>query len=260
MNDCILREAKSLEEKHYSQLMKEVRKIYIKDIQALQDKQKSNKLMIYQWVHQLKTPLSVISLIAENHSGDEEYNKVLQSVKQIHYDLNQVLNMYQLESIENNFHSEKVNLHHMVKDCINELKSMFIENQIYPKLHIEENMYVYTDYKWIKFVLYQLLTNAVKYSDAGKCVFIFAKENKESITISIQDEGCGIEKSDINRIFNLFFTGQNGRMRKESSGLGLYMVKKILNYLGHTIKVESELSKGSIFTIYFLKASYRENK
>lgn len=254
IDDFVINDARSPEEKHYNRVMKDIRRIYLNNIRTLKDKQNDNRLMIYQWIHQLKTPLSVIGLIAENHAGEEDYYKVMQSVKQINYDLDQVLNMYKLESISNNFHVEKVNLYKAAKECINELKSMFIENSIYPKLKIEETIYVYTDFKWIKFVLYQLLTNAVKYSEEGKSVIIFVEENEKQILINIKDEGCGIDKSDTNRIFSLFFTGQNGRNRKESSGLGLYMVKKILDYLGHSITVESELDKGSTFTIVFNKA------
>ena len=73
----------------------------------------------------------------------------------------------------------------------------------------------------------------------------------DSAVLHIQDEGCGIDPRDIRRIYDLFFTGQNGRQRGESSGLGLYMVKQILDYLGHTIEVQSELGKGSTFTICF---------
>lgn len=254
IDDFMINDIRSSEEKHYKNTIKKITRIYMNHMNTLQGKQRNNRLMIYQWIHQLKTPLSVIGLIAENHAGEEDYHQVMQSVKQINYDLDQVLNMYKLESTANNFYVEKVNLHNAVKECINELKGMFIENSIYPKLKVDENIYVYTDYKWIKFVLYQLLTNAVKYSDEEKSVLISLEENDKQILLTIKDEGCGIDKSDINRIFNLFFTGQNGRNRKESSGLGLFMVKEILDYLGHSIRVESEPGNGSNFTLIFNKA------
>ena len=120
-----------------------------------------------------------------------------------------------------------------------------------PKLHVDENLIVYSDYKWLSFVIYQLLTNAIKYSDNGKSVFIKAYNEDKKIILSIEDEGCGITKDDIPRIFELFFTGENGRLYGESSGLGLYMVKQILDYLGHSIKVESDIKIGSKFKIIF---------
>lgn len=121
----------------------------------------------------------------------------------------------------------------------------------FPKLHVDENLIVYSDYKWLSFVIYQLLTNAIKYSDNGKSVFIKAYNEDKKIILSIEDEGCGITKEDIPRIFELFFTGENGRLYGESSGLGLYMVKQILDYLGHSIKVESDIKIGSKFKIIF---------
>lgn len=110
---------------------------------------------------------------------------------------------------------------------------------------------VYSDSKWLRFVLHQLLTNALKYSNAGKAITVRAYTTQTDIVLSVEDEGCGIQPEDISRIFNLFFTGQNGRLRGESTGLGLYMVKQILDYLGHSIQVESTVGIGSKFQIIF---------
>lgn len=251
LEDFLIREPKSREEQHYRKLVEEQHRLYLDRITRMADKQKQNKIMIYRWVHQLKTPLSVISLIAANKKSDSDFRKIAQSAAQIQYDLDQVLNMYKLDAIKNDFHSEKVNLHSMCKDCINELKSSFITKGIFPKLEIADDLMVYSDTKWLHFVLYQLLTNAIKYSDEGKKITVYADSSDEYTSLSIQDEGCGIDPRDFNRIYDLFFTGQNGRLRGESSGLGLYMVKQILDYLGHDIIVQSELGKGSTFTISF---------
>lgn len=251
LEDFLISEPKSREEQHYRKLVEEQHRLYLDRIVRLEDKQKQNKILIYRWVHQLKTPLSVISLIAESQKNDLDFRKIAQSAAQIQYDLDQVLNMYKLDAIKNDFHTEKVNLYSVCKDCINELKSSFITKEIFPKLEVADDLEVYSDSKWLRFVLYQLLTNAIKYSDSGKKVIVHAESTTNSAYLRIQDEGCGIDPRDFNRIYDLFFTGQNGRLRGESSGLGLYMVKQILDYLGHVIKVQSELGKGSTFTIYF---------
>lgn len=159
--------------------------------------------------------------------------------------------MYKLNSIKNDFQVQQINLRQIAKNNINELKSNFIEKNIFPKLYIDEGLTVYSDYKWLSFVIYQLLTNAIKYSDNGKSVYIKAYSENKKIILSIEDEGCGITKEDIPRIFDLFFTGQNGRLYGESSGLGLYMVKQILDYLGYSIEVESDTKNGSKFKIIF---------
>ena len=251
MEDFLIREPKGREEQHYRELIEQQHRIYLSRITRLEEQQKQSKVMIYRWVHQLKTPLSVIRLISENKKGDSDFSKIAHSASQIQYDLDQVLNMYKLDEIKNDFHSEKVNLNNVCKDCINELKSSFITKGIFPKLAVTEELVVYSDTKWLRFVLYQLLTNALKYSNEGGKIIICAENMGDSAVLHIQDEGCGIDPRDIRRIYDLFFTGQNGRQRGESSGLGLYMVKQILDYLGHTIEVQSELGKGSTFTIYF---------
>ena len=207
--------------------------------------------MIYRWVHQLKTPLSVIQLIAQKNGYQSDYKKISQAASQIQYDLDQVLNLYKLDAMEKDFHVERISLRQIAKDSINELKPSFIARGIFPKLDADEQLMVYSDSKWLRFVVHQLLTNALKYSDEGKTIAVRAYCTQTAVVLSVEDEGCGIQPEDIPRIFDLFFTGQNGRLRGESTGLGLYMVKQILDYLGHAIQVDSAVGSGTKFQIFF---------
>lgn len=251
MEDFLLHSPKGWEERRYQKLMLEFYRQYLAKLGGMEDERKQNKLLIYRWVHQLKTPLSVIRLIAQKNGYQSDYKKIYQSAGQIQYDLDQILNMYKLDAIQNDFHVERISLRQIAKDSINELKSSFIEREIFPKLDVDEHLMVYSDSKWLRFVLHQLLTNALKYSNEGKAITVRAYTTQTDIVLSVEDEGCGIQPEDISRIFNLFFTGQNGRLRGESTGLGLYMVKQILDYLGHSIQVESTVGIGSKFQIIF---------
>lgn len=253
MEDFLLHSPKGWEEQRYQKLMMECYRQYLANISSMEDERKQNKLMIYRWVHQLKTPLSVIRLIAQKNGYQSDYKKISQSAGQIQYDLDQVLNMYKLDAIQNDFHVDRISLRQIAKESINELKSSFIESGIFPKLDVEEQLLVYSDSKWLRFVLYQLLTNALKYSDRGKTIIVRGYTTGAAVVLSIEDNGCGIQTEDIPRIFDLFFTGQNGRVRGESTGLGLYMVKQILDYLGHSIQVDSTVGAGSKFQIFFDK-------
>lgn len=253
MEDFLLHSPKGWEERRYQKLMLELYRQYLAKLSSMEDERKQNKLMIYRWVHQLKTPLSVIRLIAQKNGFQADYKKISQSAAQIQYDLDQVLNMYKLDAIQNDFHVERISLRQIAKDSINELKSSFIEKGIFPKLDVEEQLMVYSDSKWLRFVLHQLLTNALKYSDTGQTIIVRTYTTQAAIVLSVEDNGCGIQPEDIPRIFDLFFTGQNGRLRGESTGLGLYMVKQILDYLGHSIQVESTVGAGSKFKIFFEK-------
>ncbi|WP_032079721.1 ATP-binding protein, partial [Clostridium drakei] len=111
--------------------------------------------------------------------------------------------------------------------------------------------------KWIYFVINQIVINAIKYSKMkiqdNKYITFKIKDENSRIVLSIIDEGIGIPKEDLNRVFNAFFTGKNGRKSDESTGMGMYLAKKICDKLGHKILVESEENKGSTFSIIFFK-------
>lgn len=256
--DFLVGKSKCREEKYYKLIVRQLQNMYLSDLENQKEIQNTNKIMLYRWVHQLKTPLSVIKLIAEAHKFDEDYRKIMTSSNQIQYDLDQILNMYKLDDIKNDFHVEKICLYEMMKTSINELKNNFIMKGIYPKLDISKNIYVYSDVKWLKFCIYQILTNAIKYSKKNDKVWLYAKQENNKIYLSIQDQGCGIDKADIDRIFDLFFTGKNGRIYGESSGLGLYMVKEILDYLGHSIIVSSIINEGTTVSVGFDAFSIQE--
>lgn len=253
MESFLLSDPKGRDERRYQKLMLEFYRQYLAKLSSLEDIQNQNKLMIYRWVHQLKTPLSVIQLVTQKNGLQSDYKKIARSAAQIQYNLDQVLNMYKLDAIQSDFHAECIQLRQIVKDSINELKNSFIEQGIFPKMNVDEQLVVYSDSKWLRFVMYQLLTNALKYSNKGKIILIQAYATETEIVLSVEDEGLGIQPEDIPRIFDLFFTGQNGRMKGESTGMGLYMVRQILDYLGHSIQVESTVGRGSKFQILFEK-------
>ena len=199
----------------------------------------------------MKTPLSVLKLICENHSEEEDYKKIGRNVNTIEYNLNQILNIYRLDEFKNDFVSEKVLLKNICKECINGLKDYFISSRIYPKLDINEDIYVYSDSKWLKLIIHQILTNAIKYSNSTQTVSVTAKKEDDKVYLSIIDTGVGIEKADLRSIFELFYIGKNGRNNADSSGIGLYIVKKVSEYLGHKVEVESKIGKGTKMTIIF---------
>jgi len=199
----------------------------------------------------MKTPLSVLKLICENHNDEDDYKKIGRNINTLEYNLNQILDIYRLDEFKNDFVSEKVALKSICKECINSLKDYFITSQIYPRLDINDDIYVYSDSKWLKLVIHQLLTNAVKYSNIGQTVNVSAGKNEDKVYLSIIDHGIGIEPADLKNIFELFYIGKNGRNNADSSGIGLYIVKKVSEYLGHKIEVNSNINDGTTMTIIF---------
>lgn len=251
LNEYIINEPKGIFEESFNKMMYEI--IENKNRDDIQNKQgkKLQKLLVYRFVHQIKTPVSVIKLICDKHSGEEDYKKIERNLSSIQYNLNQMLNIYKLEDFKNDFVAEKIHLATICKDSINGLKDYFIMLQVYPKLFIDEEIYVYSDPKWLKLVLNQLLTNAIKYSNRGQTISIEVKKIEGKIYLSVIDNGIGIPQAEIKKIFELFYVGKNGRNNADSSGIGLYIVKKVIEYLGHDIKATSEIDKGTTITIKF---------
>lgn len=251
LNDYIIEEPRSDFEKNYNLMIDEIIKISSdKEIAQKQDK-KIQKLMIYRFVHQMKTPLSVLKLIYENNGDKDDYKRIGRNINTLEYNLNQILNIYKLDDFKNDFVSEKVFLKNVCKDSINDLKDYFISSQIYPKLDIEDDIYVYSDSKWLKLIIHQILTNAIKYSNSNQSVNVTAKKTGDRVYLSIIDYGIGIEKADLKNIFELFYIGKNGRNNADSSGIGLYIVKKVSEYFGHKLEVESDINKGTTITVIF---------
>ncbi len=251
LNDYLIEYPRSAFEEEYNLMIEEmIKNNGSREIEQKQDK-KLQKVMIYRFVHQMKTPLSVLKLICENHSEEEDYKKIGRNVNTIEYNLNQILNIYRLDEFKNDFVSEKVLLKNICKECINGLKDYFISSQIYPKLDINEDIYVYSDSKWLKLIIHQILTNAIKYSNSTQTVSVTVKKEDDKVYLSIIDTGVGIEKADLRSIFELFYIGKNGRNNADSSGIGLYIVKKVSEYLGHKVEVESKIGKGTKMTIIF---------
>ena len=251
LNDYLIEYPRSAFEEEYNLMIEEmIKNNSDREIEQKQDK-KLQKVMIYRFVHQMKTPLSVLKLICENHSEEEDYKKIGRNVNTIEYNLNQILNIYRLDEFKNDFVSEKVLLKNICKECINGLKDYFISSKIYPKLDINEDIYVYSDSKWLKLIIHQILTNAIKYSNSGQTVSVTAKKEDDKVYLSITDTGVGIEKAYLRSIFELFYIGKNGRNNADSSGIGLYIVKRVSEYLGHKVEVESEIGKGTKMTIIF---------
>ena len=209
---------------------------------------------INQWVHQMKTPLSTIKLLTQEYEGEEPVESMKAEVDKLNKGLNMAMYFARLDSFRKDFIVEKVSLHNLVLSKVNEEKQMFIKSRIVPRIEIDKSIEVNSDAKWMKFILEKLIVNALKYSkDYGKELIIKAYEDKNNIKLSVCDKGIGIPKKDIKRVFDPFFTGENGRKFGESTGMGLYIVKKVCDYLGHNISIDSKVLEGTSVTIIFNK-------
>src|SRR5690625_2404774 len=235
-----------------SQLLKSQYYLYEKEIMQLENKQEEHLIFMDRWIHQMKTPLSVIELMAQD-LDEPDSSDMREETDRMKTGLNTVLYMARLRTVDRDFHVKSVNLTSVINEVNKENRRFYIRNQVYPQVEANsEQLVVETDDKWLHFMITQLVQNAVKYS-IGKSEQILLKvyqRNAQTI-LEIKDFGIGIPKSDLKRIFDPFFTGENGRKYRESTGVGLFLVKEVAQYLGHRLEVESEVEKGSVFRIVF---------
>ena len=239
--------------KALEKLTKAQYQLFMKQLKQAEYDQQNHLKFIDRWVHQMKTPLSVIDLTAKELDEPDSSN-IREETEKLKNGLNTVLYMARMRTIEDDFHIKPVNLEKLIKDVNHENRRFFIRNNVYPHLinkSLEQK--VETDEKWLYFILEQLIQNAVKYSAESNRIDIATYLLAGKAVIEITDYGVGIPKHDIKRIYEVFYTGDQGRKFRESTGMGLYLVKEVADYLGHTIEVESKLDVGTTFKIIFTK-------
>ncbi|WP_211745709.1 HAMP domain-containing histidine kinase [Paenibacillus sp. Marseille-Q4541] len=206
---------------------------------------------INQWVHQMKTPLSVMHLI--NQERDDESSLGMgDELDRMRKGLDMVLYTARLDSFEHDLHIETLSLFSTVRAITSDQKRLFIRNHVFPVIQIHQDIKVVSDEKWLKFMITQLLTNSVKYSHRTNAKIYFESYTRDNRTVlEVKDEGIGIPKQDLGRVFNPFFTGENGRTVQESTGMGLYLVKEVCEKLGHQIEIDSVQGKGTSVRLIF---------
>ncbi|MFS0838483.1 sensor histidine kinase [Paenibacillus sp. 1P03SA] len=204
-----------------------------------------------RWVHQMKTPLSVMQLTLRELE-DEHMQSLQEELDRMRKGLETVLYTSRLDRFNEDFRVEPANLLRIVSESVAENRRLFIRKGIAAKLLVGESLEVYTDRKWLRFMLGQILTNAVNYSAGkGDSVTIAAVRQGSATVLEITDQGIGIAPEDLKRVFNPYFTGQRGRQYHESTGMGLYLVKEIAGKLGHAVELQSEAGAGTTVRIIF---------
>ncbi len=228
---------------------------YKQQVELLHTEKKQENIFMQQWIHQMKTPLSVMRLTLEK----EEHNLPTQLKQNMDEELDRMkhglqLALYQsrLQQFERDFHVEKIVVKDLVHTIIQEYKSSFIRNRVYPKVEIDPSLHIYSDQKWLGFVLEQITGNAIKYAgDTNSTIHYQASVWEGAVELKVIDHGIGIPQQDIKRIFDPFFTGENGRHYRESTGMGLFLAQQICDSLEHQLEVSSEVKKGTTITIRF---------
>lgn len=209
---------------------------------------------LLSWIHEIKTPLTAMQLIIDRIEDKAIQSDLQYEWLRIHYLLDQQLHQKRMLVIENDLHMESVDIQQLLHQEIRTLRSWCLHQGVGFELDLRCPT-VITDKKWTSFIIRQILSNAVKYSKQSD-IMIESYETSKHTVISIKDEGIGIAKKDIPRIFDKGFTStydhQSGKT-SSATGMGLYLAKQAADTLHITLSVESEVNKGTTVTLHFPK-------
>ena len=215
--------------------------------QLLVEQEKYNDLLDYYtlWVHQVKTPIAASSLLIGDLKDKEIKSQLEQELFKIESYVHLVLQYLRLESFHDDLVLKQKNLADLVREVVKKYALFFIQQGLSLNLHDLDHMIV-TDKKWFLVILEQVLSNSLKYTKEGSIEIYFHEDR-----LYIKDTGLGIQNADLLRVFERGFSGYNGRLTQQSSGLGLYLSKKIADQLGHKIAIDSQVGQGTTVSIAF---------
>lgn len=201
---------------------------------------------VEMWIHEVKTPLATMSLIARDPKINAEIKRLDDYVEQILY-------YVRAKNAERDYLIKNNNLASIINNVASRNREIILAKQI--DFSVENTDYkINTDAKWVEFILNQILNNSIKYQSTS--IKITARSTKHKIILNIIDNGVGISAKDLPRVFDKSFTGSNGRRNKQSTGMGLYIAKNLCQKLGHDIKITSEENKFTNVELTFARPEY----
>lgn len=244
------------EGKILKEIVQETGKSMLENVDNYKYLQEDYKEYIELWIHEIKLPIAAGKMIIENNKS-EVTDSINEELDKIENYIEQALFYARSNTVEKDYYIKKVDLKEIVNSSIIKNKRNLIQNKINIDIHDIDTI-VYTDSKWCTFILSQIIQNATKYSkEDNKEIEIYAETKKESIILFIKDNGIGIRKGEITRVFEKGFTGENGRKNgQKATGIGLYLCKKLCNKLGLGLELNSEKDVGTEVRIVFPKGSY----
>lgn len=256
----IIKTPNFLEGQIFKNSLEQIDKSMLENVNKYKYMTEDYKEYIELWIHEIKIPISASKMVIENNKNaitksiDEELDKVENYIEQ-------ALFYARSNTVEKDYYIRKVFLKEIVTESIKKNKSSLIQEKISIDIHDLE-IEVNTDNKWIVFILNQIIQNSIKYRKKENSVMeIYANQGKENVILYIKDNGIGIKQGEITRVFEKGFTGTNGRLsNKKSTGIGLYLCKKLCNKLGIGIELNSVQNEGTEVKLVFPKDSYIELK
>lgn len=275
----LLPDSLRLEDRLYREIIRKSNKSVIERIRRIEDGKKDYKEYIESWVHEIKAPIAGISLICDNRrhflssaqAGEEmveegaaerelvteekeDFRTISMENQKIENYVDMALYYARSENVYKDYLIQETNLNEVVNEVLNKNRLLLIQNHVQADVNCDDM--VYTDRKWILFILNQIVLNSVKYRAEMPVFHIYTKREGNGVILVFEDNGSGIRKEEISRIFEKGFTGSNGRNHERSTGMGLYLCHKLCNRLGIGIMLKSVYGEGTKIFLEFPISNY----
>lgn len=250
-----------LEDRLYRDMIYRSGKAVVERIRQVEDTRRDYKEYIENWVHEIKAPITAISLLCENGrrscsgaAAKEAWASVCLENQKIENYVDLVLYYARSEQVYRDFMIQKTNLQELAEDVLEKNRLLLIRCSVRAEVDCKDM--VYTDRKWIAFILNQMILNSVKYCSSRPEFLIVTRRERDGVILTFKDNGIGIASEELPRIFDKGFTGSNGRKRERSTGMGLYLCRKLCERLGISITAHSQPGRGTTMLLTFPVSNY----
>lgn len=231
-------------------LLKVTHKEMHEQVNVYKDMQEEYKEYVESWIHEIKTPIAAAKLMIENNEGPVTY-KIASEIKQVESFVEQALYYARSNDVSKDYIIKPLELRSVIVTVIKENSRTLIQKKITPQLEALDDE-VYSDSKWVIFIVNQIIGNSMKYSkESGGMIKVYSEKQRNKVILNIQDNGIGINEKDVKYVFDKGFTGENGRKFSRSTGIGLYLCKRLCDKLGLGITLESTLGEGTRVQLIF---------
>ncbi len=251
----VIKEAGSQEGQQLHDILSDAEKSMCDNVAGYKRSLEEYKEYIETWVHEVKIPISTSKMIIENHREDSVGSSDIDvEIDRIESYVEQALFYSRSAEVEKDYFIKEVDITGIVRDCIKKRKKTLISMRAAMDIQdLKPAKPVKSDGKWLGFIIGQIMDNSIKYAkeDEQLKLSVFLSEEEGKTRLHIKDNGCGIKKAELGRVFDKGFTGTNGRAGKASTGLGLYLARKLCRRLEHDLVIQSEEGKGTEVIILF---------
>ena len=248
-----------IEEKLLKEILEDTNKSMLENVNKYKYMTEDYKEYIELWIHEIKLPIAASKMVIENNKN-ETTKSIAEELDKVENYIEQALFYARSNTVEKDYYIKANKLSDIANESIKRNKNVLIQDKISVEL-TDLDINVYTDAKWVIFILSQIIQNSTKYmkQEDRRKIEIYAKEKAEKVILYVKDNGVGIPEADLNKVFEKGFTGTNGRLQnKKSTGIGLYLCKKLCTKLQIGIEIESKLKKGTNVKLIFPKGSYMQ--